>query len=500
MKRHSPNHTTAEALVLQKPTKAAKRSRKPSTSLFLSPQNPSNMKLIKDFEEIMAEAQRKRKVWKLVLTGGPCGGKTTCQTRLATFFENLGWKVYRVPETANILLSGGVNFAELDDEAAERFQENLLKTMIQIENSFFDLANAACEDRNTLVICDRGAMDASAFISREQWEHILHRNGLDEVEIRDNRYNQVIHMVSAAKGAEQFYSIEHHASRSEGIELAKDRDTAAARAWVGHPYVGIVDNSMDFESKIKTVVSKVADSIGIDIGDRLVTGARKLKFVVNGPLPAENVFPDGVRDFEVCHHYLQTSSRMMQSRLRKRGRKGKWTYTHTIRKQVSGQVIEVKTPLSHRDYSNLISQEDPNHFLVFKTRRCFLYHNQYFQLDIYKEPCHDRCMGLMLLETYTTLSSDELKTRLPDFLNIGAEVTGDPAFSMFNLSLKDEWINNKKFCHRLSDDESQGHLELTQQAKDRLDANKSRQSSPESISALEKLAPIREHENGIPAN
>ena len=60
---------------------------------------------------------------------------------------------------------------------------------------------------------------------------------------------------------------------------------------------------MDFESKIKTVVSKVADSIGIDIGDRLVTGARKLKFVVNGPLPPENVFPDGVRDFEV-HDYL----------------------------------------------------------------------------------------------------------------------------------------------------------------------------------------------------
>jgi hypothetical protein len=31
--------------------------------------------------------------------------------------------------------------------------------------------------------------------------------------------------------------------------------------------------------------------------------------------------------------------------------------------------------------------------------------------------------------------------------------TGDPAFSMFNLSLKEEWMNNRKFCHRLSDDE-----------------------------------------------
>ena len=59
------------------------------------------------------------KVWRLVLTGGPCGGKTTGQARLATFFENIGWKVYRVPETANVLLSGGVNFAELSVQAAE---------------------------------------------------------------------------------------------------------------------------------------------------------------------------------------------------------------------------------------------------------------------------------------------------------------------------------------------------------------------------------------------
>jgi hypothetical protein len=41
-------------------------------------------------------------------------------------------------------------------------------------------------------------------------------------------------------------------------------------------------------------------------------------------------------DFEVCHHSLQTNSRTLQSRLRKRGRKGKWSYMHTIRKQVSG--------------------------------------------------------------------------------------------------------------------------------------------------------------------
>ena len=41
-----------------------------------------------------------------------------------------------------------------------RFQENLIRTMMQIEETFFDLA-ASCP-QNCLVICDRGIMDASA--------------------------------------------------------------------------------------------------------------------------------------------------------------------------------------------------------------------------------------------------------------------------------------------------------------------------------------------------
>ena len=57
-----------------------------------------------------------RRIHKLVLTGGPCGGKTTGQAHLATFFESLGWKVFRVPETATVLMSGGISFGELNEE------------------------------------------------------------------------------------------------------------------------------------------------------------------------------------------------------------------------------------------------------------------------------------------------------------------------------------------------------------------------------------------------
>ena len=37
------------------------------------------------------------------------------------------------------------------------------------------------------MICDRGAMDASAYLPREEWEGILEKNSLNEVDIRDNR-------------------------------------------------------------------------------------------------------------------------------------------------------------------------------------------------------------------------------------------------------------------------------------------------------------------------
>ncbi|XP_041773277.1 TRPL translocation defect protein 14 isoform X2 [Anopheles merus] len=459
------------------------------------------------------DAIEERKVYRLVLTGGPCGGKTTGQSRLCTFFENLGWKVFRVPETATILLSGGIKFADLvaeEDRSKKKahepgtsagtaavsasstsdatkpavfkdgvpehsvididkittcprcmaaavgkvgdvykFQENLLRTMIQIENTYFELGRTS--NKNCLIICDRGFMDASAYISKEKWDRMMRSNNWNPVELRDNRYNQIIHMVSAANGAEQFYATEEHSCRSEGVTLARELDYKAASAWIGHPYFDVIDNSTDFENKVNRMIECVCQKLGIDIGDRLSITSRKVKFLVSGPMPPDTSFP-AFQDFEVVHHYLQCAGPRVQARLRKRGQNGRWSYIHTIRRpQQHGQSIEVRTQLSHRDYLNMLTQQDDAHFTIYKKRRCFLVNNQYFQMDIYKEPSHPRCKGLILLETYTSLTGDKLKAILPKFLNIVKEVTGQPDYSMFNLSLREDWNNTKKFCYSLHD-------------------------------------------------
>jgi len=397
-----------------------------------------------------------RRIHKLVLTGGPCGGKTTGQAHLATFFESLGWKVFRVPETATVLMSGGIAFGDLNEEQVLDFQEHLVATMMALEDTYFSMAEKCIQ--NVLIIADRGVMDASAFISRDAWEKILTKLGLEDIEISDNRYNHVVHMQSAAIGAEKFYTVEEHVARFEGIEMARERDKRAMDAWRDHPYVDIIDNRADFDSKINRLIDLVVKRIGINVGDRFNVNARKVKFVVS-ELPPDSEFPVKFTDFQVVHHYLHSSQKEYQTRLRKRVRNGRATFTFTVRKpEIQGQIVELKQPISQRDYTNLLAHRDDNHLPVFKIRRSFLYENQQYQLDIYRAPCHSRCQGLVLLETFTPASDEELIASLPPFLKVKKNTTGDPAFSMYNLSLRSDWTDSaEQFCHKLqsSDDESE---------------------------------------------
>lgn len=156
-----------------------------------------------------------KRIHRVVLTGGPCAGKTTSINKIRNFFENIGWKVFCVPETATILLSTGIYFYELGKHSilmkkklffiffnlifqAIDFQENLLKTLLQIEDSVNQAAIHYFKekDQNVIIIYDRGAMDPIAYLDQEDWEILKQRNpAWNEVDLRDNRYDQIIHLV-----------------------------------------------------------------------------------------------------------------------------------------------------------------------------------------------------------------------------------------------------------------------------------------------------------------
>jgi len=103
-------------------------------------------------------------------------------------------------------------------------------------------------------------------------------------------------------------------------------------------------------------------------------------------------------------------------------------YTHTVRREVAGEMVETRTNVTRQIYDQLLAQADrESNVTIVKTRRCFVWQHQIWQLDIYSTP-HP---GLMLLETY---SATPAALAMPACLAVAREVTGDPSFSMFNLS------------------------------------------------------------------
>eukprot|EP00834_Sanchytrium_tribonematis_P003621 NODE_146_length_15710_cov_0.617385.p1 type:complete len:369 gc:universal NODE_146_length_15710_cov_0.617385:12788-13894(+) len=361
------------------------------------------------------------------LSGGPCAGKSSVQAILADVLENSGYKVYKLPEAATTLFNCGVNFMDLSEDQRYLFQKHIIRFMMSLEDPFIDLCKSnAKKGIKSALITDRGSMDPSAYISRDLWLKMLSELNLNEVELRDCRYDIVIHMVSAADGAEKFYNLATNTVRTEGIELAKELDEKIRNAWIGHPYLSIIDNSTGFDEKCNRVVQAVLKRIGL-VDKRFGSGIKKRKYLIAPEFQFTGKFPVGFRDFSVEHLYL--TSEKDQYRIRKRWDDKGIFYSLTIRKSLFDQKIEERRVLTAREYENLFSQKDQNRHTILKTRRCFLYHSHYFHLDYYEQP-HN---GLMLLEAYIEDSQAKV---LPDFLPIVKEVTEDDSFSMFNLSLK----------------------------------------------------------------
>lgn len=81
---------------------------------------------------------------------------------------------------------------------------------ISLEDLFKGIATVEQPNKNIVLICDRGTMDGSAYVSKGIWDRIIQDNDLSEHKLRDLRYDLVIHMSTAADGAEEFYTLDNN--------------------------------------------------------------------------------------------------------------------------------------------------------------------------------------------------------------------------------------------------------------------------------------------------
>jgi hypothetical protein len=169
----------------------------------------------------------------MVLTGGPCAGKTSC---LRAIIEEFGNQVIPMPEVATLLLGsrfpppGCETITVPAHEWSTAFQGAILSLQHEMERAYENLAEK-CGAR--LIVCDRGVLDGAAYWSGGR-RAFLDQFGLD-VGACFARYQAVVHLESLATARPDDYGRAGNEIRFEELADAQERERAAREAWQGHP-------------------------------------------------------------------------------------------------------------------------------------------------------------------------------------------------------------------------------------------------------------------------
>ena len=83
------------------------------------------------------------------------------------------------------------------------------------------------------------------------------------VQMRDDRYDLVMHLVTTADGAEEFYTKSNNNARSEGLELARELDQKTMAVWSAHPHFHVIPNvpGETFQQKVNRCIHAIEDYI-----------------------------------------------------------------------------------------------------------------------------------------------------------------------------------------------------------------------------------------------
>ncbi len=350
---------------------------------------------------------------KIAVTGGPCGGKTTALPYITQKLSDRGWTPLIIPESPTLLMQGNLTpvFGVFSNKT---FQRSVIETVLNLEHTF---GNAAREcNGKPIIVCDRGIPDCRDYSPNGEYEEILKGLSLGtHTEVRDGRYGAVFHLRSAAVGAEEFYSLATNSVRRETPAEARERDEQTLRSWMGHPHLRVIDNSTDFAGKLKRLDRHICSFLGIPVPLEI---ERKYlcQPTVELPVPHQSVHIEQV--------YLLSPDENTEIRVRRRGADGSYVYFRTEKRSVRpGVRVETESFIDEREYLMSIRFQLPNTRVIKKMRTCFLYNEQYFELD-----CIDTRNGtIFLLEIELTEENDAVI--LPPFIKVIKEVTGDEQFS-----------------------------------------------------------------------
>lgn len=357
---------------------------------------------------------------KIAITGGPCGGKTSGLARVSRELSDKGYEVIVVPEAATIIKNSGTKIG--DDFASVLYFEKMVMNMQLFNERMYERYAEKLYDRNVVLLCDRGVVDCKAYVKENEYKDLVESEGYSEVEIRDS-YSAVFHLKTVADGKEEFYTCENNLARTETPEEARKSDIKTVNAWVGHPHFRIIDNSTDFDGKMSRLMCEIYSFLGVpvplEIEKKYLISMPDLEFILKECKAVKS---------EIVQVYLLPSKDNEEVRIRQRGSEGSFAYYLTRKIKLSDiSRHEVEEKITKDRYLSLLMEADTRKNVIRKTRYCFVYENQYFELDVYP---FEKEKAILEIE----LTNENQKIAIPPFISVIADVTKNDRFKNASIA------------------------------------------------------------------
>ena len=253
---------------------------------------------------------------------------------------------------------------------------------------------------------------------------LLNLFGVTEIEAKDS-YDGVIHLVTAANGAEEYYTLENNKARSESPEEAKAIDKKTFAVWTGHPHIALIDNSTSFDKKMDRVLESMYRMIGapipIDSYKRYLISMPDLK-------RWERDFYCKFNKVEITRTYLVNKDTRNERSIIQRGIDGDYVFYYIEKRHFDGfDKIEVERRIDKKEYISLVSQADTRLKQLCKTRYCFAWNNEYYVLDVF-----DFWPNTAILKIQLTDRSSEVE--VPSIFNVLMDVTDNLSYTNYSLA------------------------------------------------------------------
>lgn len=175
---------------------------------------------------------------RIVLTGGPGGGKTTA---VDLFRREIGERVVVVPETATMLFAGG--FPRAGKPVARSATQ---RAIFHTQRALEDVQSALYPGR--ILLCDRGTVDGAAYWPEKEPKGFFETVGTT-LEAQLARYDAVLFFESAAVGG---IAIEGgNPTRTEDNTEARRLDVRLRELWSQHPAFRFIPHSRSFFAKLQ---------------------------------------------------------------------------------------------------------------------------------------------------------------------------------------------------------------------------------------------------------